>query len=172
MPHAMLRANNNDHATPTWTPPAMHRFSPPVLLSELPVQLARRYGTVQGPSTGALVLQCAEQAAARFLESVGLIELDQRAGPAVIRSTCVALRPSGLPAAVELRLYATRLGRSSLETRAELVDPADGVTILATAEVMFAWMDFARGATVALPAALVAAVRELDEAAGELALAA
>jgi len=79
---------------------------------------------------------------------------DQAEGPVIATAGCRFKRPLKYPGAVEVRMYAGKIGRSSVPTYYEIRRTDDAETVYATGEALFVWISNKSGRPVAFPAPL------------------
>ncbi len=106
-----------------------------------------------------------EQARVGWYERMALNEngsaVPAGCGPVVISTACTFLRALRYPGDVEVKVFVSDLGRSSLTTHYEMRPSYDGGTIYAEGQAKGCWIDMNREKSIPLPHA----VRELVEAA-------
>lgn len=72
-------------------------------------------------------------------------------GPVIANASCQFKRPLKYPGSVEVRVYAGRIGRSSLPTYYEMRRTDDAETIYASGEALFVWISNATGKPAVFP---------------------
>ena len=75
-------------------------------------------------------------------------------GAVIATASCHFMRPLKYPGTVEVKLFAGRVGRSSLPTYYELRRTDDPETVCATGEALFVWISNKTGKPVSFPDAL------------------
>ena len=75
-------------------------------------------------------------------------------GAVIATASCHFKRPLKYPGTVEVKLFAGRIGRSSLPTYYELRRTDDLETVCATGEALFVWISNKTGKPVSFPDAL------------------
>lgn len=93
-----------------------------------------------------------EQARIEWFRAIGIGDKDELGhGPVVINASMTYLRQLRYPADIELRLHAGNIGRSSFETRVEIVrvEEPDAPYAEGTAKVV--WCDHAKEKSVPAP---------------------
>ena len=75
-------------------------------------------------------------------------------GAVIATASCHFKRPLKYPGTVEVKLFAGRVGRSSLPTYYELRRTDDPETVCATGEALFVWISNKTGKPVSFPDAL------------------
>ena len=94
-----------------------------------------------------------EQARISWMEtwgggSGGAVEQE---GPVIATASCQFRRPLKYPGAVEIRLFAGKIGRSSLPTYYEIRRTDDPDTVYATGDALFVWISNVTGKPVQFP---------------------
>jgi acyl-CoA thioester hydrolase len=79
---------------------------------------------------------------------------DAPEGPVIATASCRFRRPLKYPGAVEVRVYAGRISRSSLPTYYEIRRTDDAETVYTTGEALFVWISNVTGRPVAFPESL------------------
>lgn len=79
---------------------------------------------------------------------------DQEEGPVIANASCQFKRPLKYPGSIEIRLFAGKIGRSSLPTFYEIRRSDDPETVYATGDALFVWISNVTGKPVAFPDAL------------------
>lgn len=93
-----------------------------------------------------------EQARIGWIETwgVGTTAMDAE-GPVIANASCQFKRPLKYPGGVEVRVYAGRIGRSSLPTFYEMRRTDDPETIYAAGAALFVWLNNVTGKPAAFP---------------------
>ncbi|MEI6723839.1 MAG: thioesterase family protein [Betaproteobacteria bacterium] len=76
---------------------------------------------------------------------------DAEEGPVVATASCQFRRPLKYPGSIEIRLFAGRIGRSSLPTYYEIRRTDDPDTVYATGDALFVWISNVTGKPVSFP---------------------
>ncbi len=76
---------------------------------------------------------------------------DQEEGPVIANASCQFKRPLKYPGSVEIRMFAGKIGRSSLPTFYEIRRSDDAETVYATGDALFVWISNVTGKPVAFP---------------------
>lgn len=106
-----------------------------------------------GHVNNTIYFRYAEQARCEWLESLGYKVAPVGEAPVIINAACTFLIPLTYPGTVEVRMYAGKLGRSSVETWYEMrLTGSD--TLYAEGSSKIVWMDTATGKSVPIPDAL------------------
>ncbi|HEY4374883.1 MAG TPA: thioesterase family protein [Burkholderiales bacterium] len=93
-----------------------------------------------------------EQARIGWIETWGVGTTAANAeGPVIANASCQFKRPLKYPGSVEVRVYAGRIGRSSLPTYYEMRRTDDPETIYASGEALFVWISNATGKPAVFP---------------------
>ncbi|MBL8383848.1 MAG: acyl-CoA thioesterase [Burkholderiales bacterium] len=93
-----------------------------------------------------------EQARISWVDSWGVGNTaDVAEGPVIATAGCRFKRPLTYPGSVEVRMYAGKIGRSSMPTYYEIRRTDDAETIYATGEALFVWINNATGRPAAFP---------------------
>jgi acyl-CoA thioester hydrolase len=93
-----------------------------------------------------------EQARISWIETWGVGTTAQGdEGPVIANASCQFKRPLKYPGGVEVRVYAGKIGRSSLPTYYEMRRTDDPETVYATGEALFVWFSNATGKPAAFP---------------------
>ena len=93
-----------------------------------------------------------EQARISWVDSWGVGNTaNDDEGPVIATAGCRFKRPLKYPGAVEVRVYAGKIGRSSMPTYYELRRTDDPQTIYATGEALFVWISNDSGRPVSFP---------------------
>ena len=93
-----------------------------------------------------------EQARISWIETWGQSgSADQEEGPVIANASCQFKRPLKYPGSVEIRLFAGKIGRSSLPTFYEIRRTDDAQTVYATGDALFVWVSTATGKPTAFP---------------------
>jgi acyl-CoA thioester hydrolase len=74
--------------------------------------------------------------------------------PVIATASCQFRRPLKYPGSVEVRLFAGKVGRSSLPTYYEIRRTDDPETVYATGDALFVWISNVTGKPVSFPAEL------------------
>lgn len=100
----------------------------------------------------------AEQCRCEWMEQMGLrLSLGQSEGPVIVNASCTFLIPITYPNTVEVRMYASGIGRSSVVTDYEMrVVGEDRLYAEGSAKVV--WIDIATGKSKPIPEALRARI--------------
>ncbi len=100
----------------------------------------------------------AEQCRCEWMEQMGLrLSLGQAEGPVIVNASCTFLIPITYPNTVEVRMYASGIGRSSVVTDYEMrVVGEDRLYAEGSAKVV--WIDIATGKSKPIPEALRARI--------------
>ena len=94
-----------------------------------------------------------EQARISWIDTWGVGNTaDQSEGPVIATAGCRFKRPLKYPGQVEVRVYAGKIGRSSMPTYYEIRRTDDPQTIYATGEALFVWISNQTGRPVSFPA--------------------
>jgi acyl-CoA thioester hydrolase len=100
-----------------------------------------------------------EQARCEWLEALGYKVAPEGEAPVIINASCTFLVPITYPGTVEVRLFAGRLGRSSVDTHYEL-RLAGSDLLYSEGAAKIVWMNVATGRSVPIPDALRAVVSQ------------
>lgn len=101
-----------------------------------------------------------EQARIEWMGSLGLPDAEGELGaPVLVNASCTFLIPFTYPGTVEVRTYAGRAGRSSLQTYSELRLQGDE-ELYAEGAAKIVWMNPATGKSIPLPEAMRLAAEE------------
>lgn len=93
-----------------------------------------------------------EQTRISWIESLGMgTTADAAEGPVIATASCRFRRPLKYPGAVQIRMFAGPMSRSSLPTYYELRRTDDAETVYATGEALFVWISNKTGRPVAFP---------------------
>ena len=96
-----------------------------------------------------------EQARIGWIETWGVGTTAAGAeGPIIANAACQFRRPLKYPGAVEVRVYAGQVGRSSLPTYYEMRRTDDPATVYATGEALFVWFSNTTGKPAVFPEAV------------------
>jgi acyl-CoA thioester hydrolase len=96
-----------------------------------------------------------EQARVEWLDAQGFVcDTARPQAPVIVHTACTFLLPINYPASVKVRMLAGAPGRSSVQTRYELMDATDGRRY-ATGDAKVVWVDLTTGKSAPLPEALV-----------------
>ena len=96
-----------------------------------------------------------EQARISWIESWGVGTTALAAeGPVIASASCQFRRPLRYPGGVEVRVYAGKVGRSSLPTYYEMRRTDDPETIYATGDALFVWFSNTTGKPAEFPEAV------------------
>lgn len=76
---------------------------------------------------------------------------DQAEGPVIANASCQFKRPLKYPGSIEIRLFAGKIGRSSLPTHYEIRRIDDPLTLYATGDALFVWISNVTGRPVPFP---------------------
>ena len=76
---------------------------------------------------------------------------DQTEGPVIANASCQFKRPLKYPGSIEIRLFAGKMGRSSLPTHYEIRRTDDPDTVYATGDALFVWISNVTGKPTAFP---------------------
>jgi len=128
--------------------------TPGVFLHECEIPV--RWGDLDalGHVNNTVFFRFMEQVRVEWLDRQAVVcNQDQREVPVLVQASCTFLQPINYPASVRVKLYADQPGRSSIVTRYELRDVADG-RLYATGEAKAVWIDLATGKSAPLPEAL------------------
>ena len=79
---------------------------------------------------------------------------DQGEGPVIANASCQFRRPLKYPGSIEIRLFAGKIGRSSLPTFYEIRRTDDPETVDATGDALFVWISNVTGKPVPFPDSL------------------
>ena len=91
-----------------------------------------------------------EQARVEYLEKLGFKVMPQGTAPVIINASCTFLVPLNYPGVVEVRMYCSHPGRSSVPTHYEIRLQGDD-TVYATGDSKIVWMDVETGKSVPIP---------------------
>ena len=104
-----------------------------------------------GHVNNTLYFRYMEQARIEWRESLDLADADGRLGvPVLVNASCTFLIPLTYPGKVEVRLYAGRAGRSSLQTYCQLRLQGDE-KLYAEGTAKIVWIDRGSGKSIPLP---------------------
>lgn len=93
-----------------------------------------------------------EQARIGWIETWGVgLTAETAEGPVIANASCQFKRPLKYPGSVEVRVYAGRLGRSSVPTYYEMRRTDDVDTIYAMGEALFVWFSNVTGKPAVFP---------------------
>lgn len=97
-----------------------------------------------------------EQARVAWFESVGLAEVVRRPqqGPVIVSAACEYKQPIVYPATLWVKMYAGPPGRSSFETRYEILDAKTPGVLYALGKAQVVWVDHAQGRSMPVPPAI------------------
>jgi len=96
-----------------------------------------------------------EQARVEWLDKQGFVcDPAEPQVPVIVHAACTFLQPINYPATVRVKLYVGDPGRSSVQTRYELVDATNGKTY-ATGEAKAVWINLNTGKSAPLPQKLL-----------------
>lgn len=103
-----------------------------------------------------------ESARIRYFEELGLEGLTsgKRHGPAVVTATCNFYRQVHYPAALEVGVRATKIGRTSFHLDYAILRGGD--ELVADGSSVVVWVDYERGESIPLPERLKARIRRID----------
>lgn len=100
-----------------------------------------------------------EQARIEWLESLDLASVDEAgSGPVIVNANMTFLKQLQYPGNVVCRTLAGQPGRSSLETRFELLRADEAGTLYAQGGAKIVWVSYASGRSTPMPDALRARV--------------
>lgn len=100
----------------------------------------------------------AEQCRCEWMEQLGLkLSLGQAEGPVIVNASCTFLIPITYPSTVEVRMYASDIGRSSVGTHYEMRVIGDD-RLYAEGSAKIVWIDIATGKSKPIPEALRARI--------------
>lgn len=120
-----------------------------VYSTEIPI----RWGDMDayGHVNNTIYFRYCEQTRVEWLETMGLVVLPRGHAPVIINAACTFLIPLTYPGTVEIRMFAGKLGRSSVDTHYEMrLKGSD--TIYAEGASKVVWMDAETGKSVPIPA--------------------
>jgi acyl-CoA thioester hydrolase len=101
-----------------------------------------------------------EQARISWVDSWGVGDAAERGeGPVIATAGCRFKRPLRYPGSVEVRVYAGKIGRSSMPTYYEMRRTDDPETLYATGEALFVWISNQTGRPVSFPEPVRARLR-------------
>ncbi len=93
-----------------------------------------------------------EQARISWVDSWGVGNTaEQTEGPVIATASCRFRRPLKYPGTVEIRVFAGRIGRSSLPTYYEIRRTDEPQTLYATGDALFVWISNVTGKPVPFP---------------------
>ena len=93
-----------------------------------------------------------EQARISWIDSWGVGNTaDEAEGPVIASAGCRFRRPLKYPGEVEVRVYAGKVGRSSMPTYYEICRTDEPDTIYATGEALFVWISNKTGRPASFP---------------------
>ena len=96
-----------------------------------------------------------EQARISWIETWGVgTTAGDPEGPVIANASCQFRRPLRYPGGVEVRVYAGKVGRSSLPTYYEMRRTDDPETIYATGDALFVWFSNTTGKPAVFPEAV------------------
>ncbi|MGH8657844.1 MAG: acyl-CoA thioesterase [Gammaproteobacteria bacterium] len=97
-----------------------------------------------------------EQARVAWLESVGLAEVVNRPqhGPVIVSAACEYKQAIVYPATLWVKMYAGPPGRSSFETRYEIMDRNTPGRLYALGKAQVVWVDHEQGRSMPIPPAI------------------
>ncbi|MGH8654655.1 MAG: acyl-CoA thioesterase [Gammaproteobacteria bacterium] len=97
-----------------------------------------------------------EQARVAWLDSVGLAEVVRRPlqGPVIVSVACEYKQPIVHPATLWVKMYASAPGRSSFETRYEILDTKTPGLLYALGKAHLVWVDHKQGRSIPIPPAI------------------
>lgn len=99
-----------------------------------------------------------EEARLQWLRHVPGPWFDERSMPVMAASEINYRRPIEWPGQLDIELYCSRVGNSSLTVAHRIVDADDGSRLYSDGHVVMVWMDPSTGKSVALPACLREAI--------------
>ena len=91
-----------------------------------------------------------EQARVEWIEALDVVVRPGGEGPVIINASCTFFAPLNYPGVVEVKTFAGKLGRSSVETFVEMRILGDE-TLYAEGAAKVVWMDTQTGKSVAIP---------------------
>jgi len=96
-----------------------------------------------------------EQVRVAWLESIGLAEAVRRPqqGPVIVSAACEYEQPIVYPATLWVKMYAGPAGRSSFETRYEILDTKTGL-LYALGKAQVVWVDHEQRRSMPIPPAI------------------
>lgn len=115
-------------------------------------QIPIRWGDMDayGHVNNTLYFRYMEQARCEWLEAQGYKVAPEGEAPVIINAACTFMLPMTYPGTVEVRTYAGKLGRSSLETIYEMRIVGQE-TVFSQGSAKIVWMDTATGKSVPIP---------------------
>ncbi|MCP5268586.1 MAG: acyl-CoA thioesterase [Zoogloeaceae bacterium] len=115
-------------------------------------QIPIRWGDMDayGHVNNTIYFRYMEQARCEWLEGVGYRVMPEGEAPVIINAACTFMVPMTYPGTVEMRTYAGKLGRSSVETVYEMRIVGQE-TVFAQGSAKIVWMDTSTGKSVPLP---------------------
>ena len=115
---------------------------------QLPVRWADQ--DVNGHVNNAVYFTYFEQTRIVWLKSQPAVTRARGQGVVVAQASCNYLRPIPYPETLDIRMYAGRVGRTSIVTLYE-IDSADKNTRYAEGQVVLVWVDRNAGKSLPLP---------------------
>lgn len=97
-----------------------------------------------------IYFQYMEQARAEYLASIGYPIVPKGTAPVIINASCTFLIPLTYPGTVELTMFLSALGRSSLMSSYEIRVQGDDA-LYATGAAKIVWTDVTTGKSVMIP---------------------
>lgn len=122
-------------------------------------QIPIRWGDMDayGHVNNTIYFRYMEQARCEWLEEQGYRVMPEGEAPVIINAACTFMVPMTYPGTVEVRTYAGKVGRSSVETIYEMRIVGQE-TVFSQGSAKIVWMDTATGKSVPLPDQLRALV--------------
>ncbi|MGH6636048.1 MAG: acyl-CoA thioesterase [Gammaproteobacteria bacterium] len=118
-------------------------------------EISVRWGDMDavGHVNNAVYFTYMEQARVAWLESVGLAEVVRRPqqGPVIVSAACEYKQPIVHPATLWVKMYAGAPGRSSFETRYEILDLKAPELLYALGKAQVVWVDHEQGRSMPIP---------------------
>lgn len=122
----------------------------PIFVADMPM----RWGDMDafGHVNNTVYFRYMEQARFAWLEQHGGT-LPQGEGPVLVHTQCTFLQQLRYPETLEVRIFVEAVGRSSMETRYDMVGK-DNRTLYAQGTAKVVWLSFTQGKSIPLPDAL------------------
>ncbi|MEI6303979.1 MAG: thioesterase family protein [Betaproteobacteria bacterium] len=93
-----------------------------------------------------------EQARIDWFASLGFPVGSRDEGPVIVNASCTFIKQINYPGDVEVKTFAGKVGRSSVETWIEMRPSYDAATVYAEGGAKIVWVNYALGKSQELPA--------------------
>jgi acyl-CoA thioester hydrolase len=119
-------------------------------------EIAVRWGDMDalGHVNNAAYFTYMEQARVAWLESIGEVVRRTGQGPVIVSAACDYKRPIVYPAKLQIKMYAGPPGRSSFETRYQIMDSKSPPLLYALGKAQVVWVDHEQGCSMPVPSAI------------------